>query len=112
MKMSEGMTKGGMFLLEPTEPDHIFTPEDMVGEQKLLSKAVDEFLQGEVEPLIEEMEADKEKVVGVLKKSAQLGIQGFDVPEKLGGMELNPIHLISGPLIASLRLQPKWNVGI
>jgi len=92
MTMSEGVIKGGSFLIDSVQPEDIFTPEDMDAEQKLLSKVSDEFLQGEVEPRIEELEAREEGLmVRLLKNSAQLGLQGLDIPEEFGGMGLNAI---------------------
>ncbi|MBI5601889.1 MAG: acyl-CoA dehydrogenase family protein [Deltaproteobacteria bacterium] len=76
-------------MFDSVHSEDVFTPEDMDGEQKLLSQVTDEFLQGEVEPRIKELEAgDEGLMVALFKKSAPLGLQGLDIPEEFGGMEL------------------------
>jgi alkylation response protein AidB-like acyl-CoA dehydrogenase len=90
--MKEGVLKGGSFLIDTLQPEDIFAPEDANTDQKLLSKVTEEFLQGEVEPRIEELEAQEEGLmVKLLKNSAKLGLQGVDIPEEFGGMGLDNI---------------------
>jgi len=83
---------GGSFLIETADPEDIFTPEDMTEEHKLVAKAAEEFLLGEVAPVIDDLEAKKEGLmVELLKKSADVGLMGSDIPEEYGGMGLDKI---------------------
>jgi hypothetical protein len=49
--------KGGEFLIDSISADKIFTPEDFSEEQRLIAKAAAEFAVGEVQPWMEEIEA-------------------------------------------------------
>lgn len=86
------MIKGGSFLIDTIHPEDIFAPEDMNEDQKLLAKITEEFLRGEVEPRIKELEEKTEGLMKeLLKKSAQVGFLGADIPEEFGGMGLDGI---------------------
>jgi len=84
--------EGGSFLIDSVDPGDVFTPEDMTEEHKLVAKATEEFLLGEVTPLIDDLEAKKEGLMlSLLKKSAEVGLMGSDIPEEYGGMGLDKI---------------------
>src|SRR4030042_2794295 len=84
--------KGGEFLINTISPDDIFIPEDMNEEQKLFAKILEDFLRGELEPRIKELEAKTEGLmVELLKKSAEVGFFGVDIPEQFGGMGLDNV---------------------
>ena len=83
---------GGSFLLETADPEDIFTPEDMTEEHKLVAQAAEEFLLGEVVPVIDDLEAKQEGLMEkLLRKSAEVGLMGGDIPEEYGGMGLDKI---------------------
>src|SRR6202795_3143094 len=88
-------TKGTAFLIEDSEPQDIFTPEDLSEEHLAVGKMVDEFWANEVEP---NLPAIREKQPGaalaVLRKSAELGLTGMTIPEEFGGMEMDLPSLI------------------
>jgi alkylation response protein AidB-like acyl-CoA dehydrogenase len=89
-EMAEAITKGGSFLVNITHPDNIFTPEDMNVNQKLIAKILEEFVRGEVEPRIKELESKTEGLMlELLKKGASMGWQGVDVPKEFGGFGLD-----------------------
>ena len=52
--------KGGEFLIESIPPQKVFTPEDFTEEQRLIERAATEFAVGEVQPHMEDIEAQKE----------------------------------------------------
>ena len=82
--------KGGSFLIEETEPDSVFTPEDFSEEQKMFAKTAEDFVNNEVLANLERTEAKEEGVmVGLLKKAGELGLLMLDVPEKYGGLEVS-----------------------
>ena len=48
--------KGGSFLIEDVELDRVFTPEDFSEEQIMIAKTAEDFVIGEVVPVIEKLE--------------------------------------------------------
>jgi alkylation response protein AidB-like acyl-CoA dehydrogenase len=87
---SDGIKKGGSFLIEDTDPQDIFTPEDFSDEQKMFAQTVEDFVFGEVIPEVERTEAQEDGVmVSLLKKSGELGLLMVDVPEKYDGLGMD-----------------------
>ncbi len=83
---------GGGFLLEETPVDEVFTVEDLTEEQKMLAKTAEEFMDREVLPHVERLEAqDFELMRSLMKKAGELGLLAADVPEKYGGLELDKV---------------------
>src|SRR5258708_1944440 len=83
-------SKGGGFLLEERRPEEIFTPEDFTDEHRAIAKTTEEFFNKEVAPHLEAIQHQEPGVaVGILKKSAGLGLTAVVVPEKFGGMEMD-----------------------
>jgi alkylation response protein AidB-like acyl-CoA dehydrogenase len=87
--------KGGEFLIESISPQEIFTPEDFTEEQRLIAKAVTEFVVGEVQPVADDIEEKKEGLVpSLLKKAGELGFLSGDISEEYGGQELDKVSVI------------------
>jgi len=87
--------KGGEFLIESISPQEIFTPEDFTEEQRLIAKAVTEFVVGEVQPVVDDIEEKKEGLVpSLLKKAGELGFLSGDISEEYGGQELDKVSVI------------------
>jgi len=83
-------TLGGGFLLDQAAPADIFTPEDFTDEHRAIARATDEFFRNEVEPHMEAIQHQEPGVaVGILKKSAELGLTAVVIPEQYGGMEMD-----------------------
>ncbi len=83
-------SKGGAFLLEQRRPEEIFTPEDFTDEHRAIAKTTEDFWNNEVVPNLEAIQHQEPGVaVGVLKKSAELGLTAVIVPERFGGMEMD-----------------------
>ena len=86
--------RGGEFLIDSISPEEIFTPEDFTEEQRLIAKAATEFAVGEVQPRMEEIEAQKEGLLpSLLKKAGELGFLSGDVPEEYGGQALGQVSV-------------------
>ncbi len=82
--------KGGSFLIEETDPQEVFTPEDFSEEQIMFARTANDFVYNEVIANIEHTEAQEEgAMVGLLKKAGELGLLMIDVPEKYGGLGLD-----------------------
>ena len=72
--------RGGEFLIESISSQEIFTPEDFTEEQRLIAKAAMEFAVGEVQPQMEDIEAQKEGLLpSLLKKAGELGFLSGDI---------------------------------
>jgi alkylation response protein AidB-like acyl-CoA dehydrogenase len=88
----EKFVKGGSFLLESISPQEVFTPEDFNEEQRLVAKAVTEFVVGEVQPVADDIEEKKEGLLSsLLKKAGELGFLSADIPEEYGGQDLDKV---------------------
>ena len=88
----EEFVKGGAFLVESIPPHGVFTPEDFNEEQRLVAKAVTEFVVGEVQPVAEDIEEKKEGLLpNLLRKAGELGFLSADIPEEYGGQDLDKV---------------------
>ena len=82
--------KGGSFLLGPTAPDDIFTPEDFTDEHRAIARTTEEFWNKEIAPNVDAIQHQEPGVaVSILKKSGKLGLPAVVIPEKFGGMEMD-----------------------
>jgi alkylation response protein AidB-like acyl-CoA dehydrogenase len=91
----EEFIKGGAFLIESISPDKIFTPEEFDEEQRLIAQAATEFVIGEVQPVMEEIEAQKEGLLpSLVKKAGELGFLSGDIEEEYGGQGLDKVSVL------------------
>jgi len=82
--------KGGSFLIEDRAPHEIFTAEDLSDEHLAIARTVDQFWSRDVEPHLDEIRQQKPGIaLGILRKSAELGLTAISIPEKFGGMEMD-----------------------
>jgi alkylation response protein AidB-like acyl-CoA dehydrogenase len=90
----EEFVRGGAFLIESISPREIFTPEEFSEEQRLIAKAAIEFVVGEVQPQIDDIEVQKEGLLpGLVKKAGKLGFLSGDIAEEYGGQELDKVSV-------------------
>src|SRR4030043_1900772 len=91
----EEFVRGGAFLLESISPQEVFTPEEFTEEQRLIAKAATEFVVGEVQPVIDDIEAQKEGLMpSLVKKAGELGFLSGDITEEYGGQELDKVSVL------------------
>lgn len=89
---TQGMIKGGSFLIEDVDVSRVFTPEDFTDEQKMIAKTTEEYVTNEVLPVVEKLENHEfEHSVKLLKSAGELGLLGADVPEEYDGLGLDKI---------------------
>ncbi len=82
--------KGGSFLIEESTPEEVFTPEDFTEEHQMIGQTTREFLDSEVRPRLDELEQHDWKLSReLLEKCAELGLLGVNIPEDLGGLDLD-----------------------
>jgi alkylation response protein AidB-like acyl-CoA dehydrogenase len=86
------LIQGGSFLIESVSPEEVFTPEDFTEEHRMIAETAEQFMENEVVPRIEEMEAKKEGVnEELLRQAAAIGLLGASIPEAYGGEGLDQI---------------------
>lgn len=84
--------KGGSFIIEQVTADQVFTPEDFTEEHRMIAKSTADFVEGEVAPRLEELEAQQEGLIReIMEKAGELGLLGADVAEKYEGGELGKV---------------------
>ncbi len=92
------IVKGGSFLIEEQTPESIFTPGDFNEEHRMIADTTRQFMDAEVVPRISELEnKDWQLARELVKKAAELGLVGANIPEEYGGLGLDQT---SGAIIA------------
>jgi alkylation response protein AidB-like acyl-CoA dehydrogenase len=95
---AKDIVKGGSFLIEEPTPESIFTPGDFNEEHRMIAETTRQFMDAEVLPRIPELENKDWKLARELvKKAAELGLVGANIPEEYEGLGLDQT---SGALIA------------
>ena len=78
--------KGGEFLIKETDPKDVFIPEEFNEEQQMIAQSCSDFLDQEVNPILDRIDALEEGLMpSLLDKAGELGLLGITVPEDLGG---------------------------
>src|SRR2546427_9956223 len=86
MNANTPMPKGGSFLIEQSSLPDVFTPEDFTEEHAMIREMTEQFVEDEVLPQQEAMERqDWSATTHLLKRCADLGLLGIEVPERYGG---------------------------
>jgi alkylation response protein AidB-like acyl-CoA dehydrogenase len=79
-------TKGGEFLIKETQPEDIFIPEEWNEEQLMIMQSCKDFLEQEIFPILDRIDAQEEGLmVKLLDKAGELGLLGISIPEQYGG---------------------------
>jgi alkylation response protein AidB-like acyl-CoA dehydrogenase len=82
--------KGGTWLLEPTDPSSVLTPERVSSEHRLIAQTAREFARNEVVPGIDRLEQkDWNFARQLLRRAGDLGLLGVDAPEEYGGVGMD-----------------------
>ncbi|MGH2403093.1 MAG: acyl-CoA dehydrogenase family protein, partial [bacterium] len=90
------MAPGGSFLISPTSPETVFTPEDLTDDQRMVARTVEQFVEQEVIPRTKELEQhDWELTRTLLRRAGDLGVLGADIPEAYGGSGLDRITALA-----------------
>src|SRR6266498_2117682 len=84
------LVQGGEFLIADRTPDEVFTPEDFTEEHRMIAETTRQFIDNEVIPHIDELEKHDWKLARELvRKAADLGLIGANIPEEYGGLGLD-----------------------
>jgi len=82
--------KGGEFIVRETLPGEVFIPEEFDEEARLIAQSCQDFLDTEVIPNIERLDAHEEGLMpNILKKAGELGLLGISIPEEYEGFGQN-----------------------
>ena len=84
------LVKGGEFILNESNPQEIFTPEDFSEEQLMIKESVQEFIDREVWPHKPRFEKkDYAFTKELMEQAGELGFLGIAVPEAYGGLGMD-----------------------
>lgn len=82
--------KGGEFLVKETPLDHIFLPEVLTEEQKMIQAMASGFVSNEIETNVDKIESQAPGILDHLfKVCGYLGLLGAHMPEAYGGIHLD-----------------------
>ena len=90
LNTTKALLRGGHFLLERSEKDQSFTPEDFSEEQQMVRDTARQFVLQDHFPLADRME-NGEHILNrdLLERLGELGLLGSHMPEEYGGMNLD-----------------------
>ncbi|MEO0310980.1 MAG: hypothetical protein RIQ89_637 [Bacteroidota bacterium] len=85
-KTIDSSIRGGEFLIRDTKPEQVFIPEEFTEEQQMIAQTCSDFLEKEVMPNLEKIDAQEPGLMqSLLEKAGELGLLGISIPEELGG---------------------------
>lgn len=109
MKMDRRILKGSEYLVSETAAVDVFTPEDFSDEQRQIAETTSEFVQNEILPHMEEIDAGNfDLVVEGMKKCGELGLLMIDGPEEYGGLELDKVT----SMLAAEKIAPAGSFSV
>jgi len=89
---NERIFAGGEFLITDVAPEEVFTPEDFTDEHKMILQTAKDFVDKEIQPIVDKLEEkDHDLVLSLLGRAGELGLLGTDVPEEFGGLGLDKV---------------------
>lgn len=82
------LTRGGAFLLSEEDLQQTFIPEEFSEEQKQIAQLCEEFVEKEIYPILDRIDTEDptQLMPQLLRKSAEVGLLGLQVPEEYGGL--------------------------
>jgi alkylation response protein AidB-like acyl-CoA dehydrogenase len=79
--------KGGEFLIKSTPFEQVFIPEEFNEEQRMMAETAQQFLETEVWPVLERIDAMEPGLMqNLLDKAGELGLLSISIPEEYGGL--------------------------
>jgi len=77
---------GGEFLVKDTDIADVFIPEELDEEQRMIGETCKDFLETEIFPIADRIDAQEEGLMrSLLEKAGELGLLGIAVPEEYEG---------------------------
>ena len=82
--------KGGEFVIRETDYQDVFIPEEFDEEQVMIRQTCEDFLEAEVFPNLDRIDAQEEGLMqSLLDKAGELGLLSVSIPEEYGGFGKN-----------------------
>ena len=79
--------KGGEFLIKDSRAEDLFIPEEMNEEHRMMADMANDFLDKEVTPYLDRIDAQEEGLMqSILDKAGALGLLSVSLPEEYGGL--------------------------
>ena len=105
---TQRVAAGGQFLLEEVPPENIATREDVTEEQLMVRDLCEDFVERELMPVYDRLEAGEEGLMpSMLKKAGEIGLLSVHVPTAYGGEGLdNTTAMLVGEVFGRL---PSWS---
>src|SRR5205085_3438351 len=108
MTVATSARKGASWLLEESDQASIFTPEKLSEEHRLMAQTVEEFVENDVMPNLDQLETKDWKLARTLvQRAGDLGLLGLSVPEQYGGLDLDK----ASALVVSERMARSASLG-
>src|ERR1041385_6402196 len=108
MAVTTTARKGASWLLEESDQASMFTPEKLSEEHRLMAQTVEEFVDNEVMPNLDQLETKDWKLArSLVKRAGELGLLGISVPEQYGGLDLDK----ASALVVSERMARSASLG-
>ena len=77
---------GGEFMIKETAIEDVFIPEEFDEEQKMIAQTCRDFLNAEVFPLLDRIDAQEDGLMrGLLQKTGEMGLLAISIPEEYEG---------------------------
>ncbi|GGG46625.1 acyl-CoA dehydrogenase family protein [Hymenobacter glacieicola] len=90
MEVTNKLVKGGEFIIKETAAQDVFTPADFSEEQNMMHQTALDFVEKEVQPLLERLDNHEEGLMrGLMEKAGELGLFGVSIPEQYGGLDMD-----------------------
>ncbi|GAB2789698.1 alkylation response protein AidB-like acyl-CoA dehydrogenase [Hymenobacter luteus] len=90
MEVTNKLVKGGEFIIKETAAQDVFTPADFSEEQNMMHQTALDFVEKEVQPLLERLDNHEEGLMrNLMEKAGELGLFGVSIPEQYGGLDMD-----------------------
>ncbi|WP_139924709.1 acyl-CoA dehydrogenase family protein [Hymenobacter sp. DG01] len=90
MEVTNKLVKGGEFIIKETDAQDVFTPADFSEEQNMMHQTALDFVEKEVQPLLERLDNHEEGLMrNLMEKAGELGLFGVSIPEQYGGLDMD-----------------------
>ena len=78
--------RGGEFIVRESHIEEIFIPEEFNEEQRMIGQTCQDFLDAEVIPNLDRLDAHEEGLMpSILRKAGEMGLLGISIPEEYEG---------------------------
>jgi alkylation response protein AidB-like acyl-CoA dehydrogenase len=82
--------RGGQWLIQPSQPQDIFIPEDFTEEERAIAQMFRDFVDTEIRPHLDAIDGFQpaDIMLQKMKQAGEMGMLGVNIPESFGGYGL------------------------